>query len=48
MKWGLFHNYYYPTYFYTKREALDWLATRTDAAEYTLKKKIGGNWFDAK
>lgn len=44
MKFRLVHPRYNPTYFKTKKEALAWLETRTDRAEYTLQKKMVDRW----
>lgn len=44
MKFRLTHNFYFPTYFRTKKEALAWLSNREDKNEFTLQRKWGGEW----
>lgn len=42
MKYRVTHDRYFPAYFKTKREAIEYQASKGG----TIQRKIGGNWFD--
>ena len=44
MKFRVIYKNNYPTYFYTRKEALSYIASLAPAEDFRIEKKVGSDW----